>query len=158
MNWVTVLRNWTWLFCSTQCFESIVLAKRRLYHIFVRSVALTICFCFDSLVAFVNTILLLGTCTFCHLTTWIPHRSEIAWKNANYAQILEYLREEYELNQRFGSLDFKLKFVEVSALCTHSSIVQNCFFCVFICANNLFYNSTTSIFSKKSSKIDGLIC
>ncbi|CAM0882551.1 unnamed protein product [Alopecurus aequalis] len=39
-------------------------------------------------------------------------RSEIAWKNANYAQILEYLREEYELNQRFGSLDFKLKFVE----------------------------------------------
>ena len=41
------------------------------------------------------------------------YRSEIAWKNANYAQILEYLREEYELNQRFGSLDFKLKFVEV---------------------------------------------
>ncbi|KAM0937458.1 hypothetical protein DsansV1_C25g0188691 [Dioscorea sansibarensis] len=39
-------------------------------------------------------------------------RSEIAWKNANYAQILEYLREEYELTQRFGSLDFKLKFVE----------------------------------------------
>ncbi|CAD6229726.1 unnamed protein product [Miscanthus lutarioriparius] len=39
-------------------------------------------------------------------------RSEIAWKNANYAQILEYLREEYELNQRFGSLDLKLKFVE----------------------------------------------
>ncbi|XP_073004803.1 protein RETARDED ROOT GROWTH, mitochondrial-like [Typha latifolia] len=39
-------------------------------------------------------------------------RSEIAWKNANYAQILEFLREEYELNQRFGNLDFKLKFVE----------------------------------------------
>ncbi|KAL0916787.1 hypothetical protein M5K25_014326 [Dendrobium thyrsiflorum] len=39
-------------------------------------------------------------------------RSEIAWKNANYAQILEYLREEYELAQRFGSLNFKLKFVE----------------------------------------------
>ncbi|KAJ0963470.1 hypothetical protein J5N97_028592 [Dioscorea zingiberensis] len=39
-------------------------------------------------------------------------RSEIAWKNANYAQILEYLREEYELTQRFGSLDFKRKFVE----------------------------------------------
>ncbi|XP_020258684.1 uncharacterized protein LOC109835099 [Asparagus officinalis] len=39
-------------------------------------------------------------------------RSEIAWRNANYAQILEYLREEYELTQRFGSLDFKLKFVE----------------------------------------------
>ncbi|XP_020578362.1 uncharacterized protein LOC110023341 [Phalaenopsis equestris] len=39
-------------------------------------------------------------------------RSEIAWRNSNYAQILEYLREEYELAQRFGSLNFKLKFVE----------------------------------------------
>jgi hypothetical protein len=40
-------------------------------------------------------------------------RSDIAWKNANYAQIWEYLRDEYELTQRFGNLDFKLKFVEV---------------------------------------------
>ncbi|KAK1283678.1 hypothetical protein QJS10_CPB21g01176 [Acorus calamus] len=39
-------------------------------------------------------------------------RSDIAWRNANYAQIWEYLRDEYELTQRFGSLDFKLKFVE----------------------------------------------
>ncbi|KAF3331693.1 Sporulation protein RMD1 [Carex littledalei] len=39
-------------------------------------------------------------------------RSDIAWKNANYAQIWEYLRDEYELSQRFGNLDFKLKFVE----------------------------------------------
>ncbi|XP_062189653.1 protein RETARDED ROOT GROWTH-LIKE-like [Phragmites australis] len=39
-------------------------------------------------------------------------RSDIAWKNANYAQIWEYLRDEYELTQRFGNLDFKLKFVE----------------------------------------------
>ncbi|CAN1794180.1 Protein RETARDED ROOT GROWTH, mitochondrial [Linum perenne] len=39
-------------------------------------------------------------------------RSEIAWKDAKYAQIYEYLRDEYEVNQRFGSLDFKLKFVE----------------------------------------------
>jgi len=37
---------------------------------------------------------------------------DIAWKNANYAQIWEYLRDEYELTQRFGNLDFKLKFVE----------------------------------------------
>jgi len=35
-------------------------------------------------------------------------RSDIAWKNANYAQIWEYLRDEYELTQRFGNLDFKL--------------------------------------------------
>ncbi|THU50059.1 hypothetical protein C4D60_Mb06t16090 [Musa balbisiana] len=39
-------------------------------------------------------------------------RSDIAWKNANYAQIWEYLRDEYELTHRFGNLDFKLKFVE----------------------------------------------
>ncbi|KAG0496102.1 hypothetical protein HPP92_000793 [Vanilla planifolia] len=39
-------------------------------------------------------------------------RTDIAWRNANYAQIWEYLRDEYELSQRFGSLDFKLKFVE----------------------------------------------
>lgn len=39
-------------------------------------------------------------------------RSEIAWREAKYAQIFEYLREEYEVAQRFGNLDFKLKFVE----------------------------------------------
>ncbi|KAK9277523.1 hypothetical protein L1049_007067 [Liquidambar formosana] len=39
-------------------------------------------------------------------------RSEIAWRDAKYAQIFEYLREEYEVTQRFGNLDFKLKFVE----------------------------------------------
>lgn len=40
-------------------------------------------------------------------------RSEIAWRDAKYAQINEYLREEYEVAQRFGNLDIKLKFVEV---------------------------------------------
>ncbi|CAI8619633.1 unnamed protein product [Vicia faba] len=39
-------------------------------------------------------------------------RSEIAWRDAKYAQIYEYLREEYEVAQRFGNLDYKLKFVE----------------------------------------------
>lgn len=39
-------------------------------------------------------------------------RSEIAWRKAKYAQINEYLREEYEVTQRFGNLDIKLKFVE----------------------------------------------
>lgn len=39
-------------------------------------------------------------------------RSEIAWRDAKYAQIYEYLREEYEIAQRFGNLNFKLKFVE----------------------------------------------
>uniref|UniRef100_A0A2N9J4V3 DUF155 domain-containing protein n=1 Tax=Fagus sylvatica TaxID=28930 RepID=A0A2N9J4V3_FAGSY len=38
--------------------------------------------------------------------------SDIAWRDAKYAQIYEYLREEYEVTQRFGNLDFKLKFVE----------------------------------------------
>lgn len=41
------------------------------------------------------------------------YRSDIAWKDAKYAQIWEYLRDEFELTQRFASLDFKLKFVEV---------------------------------------------
>ncbi|KAJ8433237.1 hypothetical protein Cgig2_023189 [Carnegiea gigantea] len=39
-------------------------------------------------------------------------RSEIAWREAKYAQIYEYLREEYEVAQRFGNLQIKLKFVE----------------------------------------------
>lgn len=43
----------------------------------------------------------------------IFYRSDIAWKDAKYAQIWEYLRDEFELTQRFASLDFKLKFVEV---------------------------------------------
>lgn len=38
--------------------------------------------------------------------------SDIAWRNANYAQVWEYLRDEYELSQRFENLNFKLKFVE----------------------------------------------
>nr|GLL34173.1 uncharacterized protein LOC109166388 isoform X1 [Ipomoea trifida] len=41
-------------------------------------------------------------------------RSEIAWRDAKYAQILEYLSEEYEVTQHFANLNFKLKFVEVS--------------------------------------------
>ena len=40
-------------------------------------------------------------------------RSEIAWRDAKYAQIFDYLWEEFEIKQRFGNLDFKLKFVEV---------------------------------------------
>ncbi|KAL1551071.1 protein RETARDED ROOT GROWTH, mitochondrial-like [Salvia divinorum] len=46
------------------------------------------------------------------LKVGIFDRSEIAWRDAKYAQILDYLREEYEVAQRFGNLDFKLKFVE----------------------------------------------
>ena len=47
---------------------------------------------------------------------WLLYRSDIAWKDAKYAQIWEYLRDEFELTQRFASLDFKLKFVEVNQL------------------------------------------
>ncbi|CAH9096672.1 unnamed protein product [Cuscuta epithymum] len=39
-------------------------------------------------------------------------RSEIAWRDAKYALILEYLSEEYEVTQRFCNLNIKLKFVE----------------------------------------------
>ncbi|XP_064941949.1 protein RETARDED ROOT GROWTH-LIKE isoform X3 [Musa acuminata AAA Group] len=51
-------------------------------------------------------------------------RSDIAWKSAKYAQIWEYLRDEYELTQRFGSLDYKLKFVEHN-IHTFQDILQN---------------------------------
>lgn len=51
-------------------------------------------------------------------------RSEIAWRDAKYAQIYEYLREEYEVAQRFGNLDFKLKFVEVFEL-SHSISISH---------------------------------
>lgn len=46
------------------------------------------------------------------LKVGLLERSEIAWREAKYAQIYEYLREEYEVTQRFGNLNFKLKFVE----------------------------------------------
>jgi len=93
---------------------------------------------------------------------WFFFRSEIAWKNANYAQILEYLREEYELNQRFGSLDFKLKFVEVVPcifILLYSAKVGFFIFFEFSFVLTICYcNSTTFIFFKRSSKIDGRIC
>ena len=41
-------------------------------------------------------------------------RSDIAWKDAKYAQIWEYLTDEFMLTQRLATLDFKLKFVEVN--------------------------------------------
>ena len=44
----------------------------------------------------------------------VLRRSDIAWKDAKYAQIWEYLRDEFELTQRFATLDIKLKFVEVT--------------------------------------------
>ncbi|GMP93906.1 hypothetical protein CsSME_00043553 [Camellia sinensis var. sinensis] len=46
--------------------------------------------------------------------------SEIAWRDAKYGQIFEYLRDEYEVTQRFGNLDFKLKFVEAQRLFSSS--------------------------------------
>lgn len=61
---------------------------------------------------------------FCALKHLASFRSDIAWKSAKYAQIWEYLRDEYELTQRFGSLDYKLKFVEVNL----ESFLLLCFF------------------------------
>lgn len=40
-------------------------------------------------------------------------RSDAAWKNANYAQIWEFLRDDFELDERFESLDFKLNIIQV---------------------------------------------
>ncbi|XP_030552642.1 protein RETARDED ROOT GROWTH, mitochondrial [Rhodamnia argentea] len=52
-------------------------------------------------------------------------RSEIAWREAKYAQIYEYLREEYEVTQRFGNLNFKLKFVEHNIHFLHEVLQNN---------------------------------
>ncbi|CAJ1967959.1 unnamed protein product [Sphenostylis stenocarpa] len=46
-----------------------------------------------------------------YCTTW-NGSSDIAWKDAKYAQIWEYLRDEFNLNQKFARLDLKLKLVE----------------------------------------------
>ena len=43
---------------------------------------------------------------------WL-NRSDAAWKDANYAQIWEYLRDDFELDDRFESLDFKLNIIQV---------------------------------------------
>ncbi|KAI4368448.1 hypothetical protein MLD38_017004 [Melastoma candidum] len=51
-------------------------------------------------------------------------RSEIAWSEAKYAQIYEYLREEYEVTQRFSNLNIKLKFVEHNIHFLHE-VLQN---------------------------------
>ncbi|KAI5384856.1 hypothetical protein KIW84_071727 [Lathyrus oleraceus] len=43
----------------------------------------------------------------CHINTKIVATvGDIAWKDAKYGQIWEYLRDEFELTQRFASLDF----------------------------------------------------
>eukprot|EP00249_Psilotum_nudum_P015050 c25140_g1_i2 orf=1030-1728(+) len=39
-------------------------------------------------------------------------RSEAAWKDARYASIWEYLRDEFEMIDRFESMNFKLKTIQ----------------------------------------------
>ncbi|CAD5331590.1 unnamed protein product [Arabidopsis thaliana] len=41
-------------------------------------------------------------------------RSDIAWKDAKYGQIWEFLRDEFELTQSFANLDYKLNTTFVS--------------------------------------------
>lgn len=91
-------------------------------------------------------------------------RSDIAWKDAKYAEIWEYLRDEFELTQRFASLDFKLKFVEVcffqSVLvretvvnCLNVSVTVTIFF--FLQHNIRFLQE--SLQNRKSDSLEWLI-
>ena len=48
------------------------------------------------------------------------NRSDTAWKDANYAQIWEYLRDDFELDERFESLDFKLNIIQVCSISSSS--------------------------------------
>eukprot|EP00249_Psilotum_nudum_P018564 c26866_g1_i1 orf=480-989(+) len=42
----------------------------------------------------------------------ILERSDAAWKDAKYAALWEILRDEFELEQRFASFDFKLEIIQ----------------------------------------------
>ena len=76
-----------------------------MYLVFSLSLSLSLSLCVDVQLIF---------CACSTNENWIDfNRSDIAWKDAKYAQIWEYLSDEFELTQRFASLDFKLKFVEV---------------------------------------------
>jgi uncharacterized Rmd1/YagE family protein len=52
-------------------------------------------------------------------------RSDAAWKDANYAQIWEYLRDDFELDERFESLDFKLNIIQVCLLFLPTSMTRS---------------------------------
>jgi hypothetical protein len=53
------------------------------------------------------------------------NRSDAAWKDANYAQIWEYLRDDFELDERFESLDFKLNIIQVCLLFLPTSMTMS---------------------------------
>lgn len=62
----------------------------------------------------------------CALKLFASFRPEITWKNANYAQIWEYLWDDFDLTQRLSNLDIKFKIVEVKL---HSIFFHICFGC-----------------------------
>ncbi|CAI5488973.1 unnamed protein product [Closterium sp. Naga37s-1] len=41
-------------------------------------------------------------------------RSDTAWRHAEYSKIWEFLRDDFELDERFESLDFKLNIIQVT--------------------------------------------
>lgn len=57
---------------------------------------------------------------------WENCRSDIAWKDAKYGQIWEFLRDEFELTESFANLDYKLKFVEVLSYHLHNLCPSHC--------------------------------
>ena len=50
---------------------------------------------------------------FPNVSCFLSCRSDTAWKYAQYAKIWEYVRYDFELEQRFESLDFKLNIIQV---------------------------------------------
>jgi hypothetical protein len=58
------------------------------------------------------------------LLLWNLVRSDAAWRDANYAALWEFLREEYELDERFESFDFKLEIIQVPKTFSHLILVN----------------------------------
>ena len=51
-------------------------------------------------------------------------RSETAWQYAQYDQVLQHLRKDFELQRRFEHLDYKLDLIQTQAK-FYLDIIQN---------------------------------
>ena len=65
-----------------------------------------------------------NTLTFVSTRMKIMARSETAWQYAQYDQVLQHLRRDFELQRRFEHLDYKLDLIQTQAK-FYLDIIQN---------------------------------
>ena len=65
-----------------------------------------------------------NTLTFVSTRMKIMSRSETAWQYPQYDEVLQHLRKDFELNQRFEHLDYKLELIQTQAK-FYLDIIQN---------------------------------